>query len=390
MRRNRFLWIFALFACLGTWATSCADDSGESDVNDTGEKNGATDTTEGDQQGDTSVNGDEGSDDTTPGGDTTAGDDTGEQKDTGSTEPQNTLAVTYNGNYLMDNAKTADADYIEQHKTSIQVSPAFFGRIDDVEIPYDGAPGVHYEVYGLKKTDGTISVLQMSFDESSHAVVNPFIQLTLAVSKIEDDGSYALDPTDPKSRLMVFNVKENLAFDCVRFVAAGAIEMSDVVGMELSEGGAITLHASDLDVQSAGDISGILKAEGKRICGQGDTPDTDDKDTGSGADTGSKDTGTGSADTEPTDTGSATQDTDTGSVQDDPCYGVPDVGCCRGKTVYWCFTHNFTEERTLMNRTCDGSCDWDDKIGFRCDYVNPDPVPEDVSIECPAALPGDI
>lgn len=378
--------IFVVSACLGLWATSCGDDSDGGDAQDTSSQNGVKDTTDGDTQGDTTGGDDTTTTggDTTVGDDTTGGDDTGEPKDTGTTETQEFLKITYNGNYLMDNAKTADADYIEQHKTSIQVSPAFYGSIGDKEIPYDGVPGVHYEVYGLKKSDGTISVLQMSFDEDTHAVVNPFIQLSLDVSKIEGDGDYTLDPKNPRSRLMIFKVKDNLAFNCVDFVATGSVEMADVVGLEQAEGGAITLHASDLEVKSAGDIAKILEAEGKPVCGQGTKPDTDDKDTGTGADTGSKDTGTGSADT-----GSATEDSDTEDKS--ACYGVTLEGCCRDEIVYSCFQNWQTGEYQLATTDCTGfGCGWSAKNSFVKCTSNPDPLPEGMSLECPAELPADM
>lgn len=197
-----------------------------------------------------------------------------ETNTSGSGLPENTLFLAFNSQYLLDNLQASSGEYLEKHKTTIQVSPAFFGRIGDVEIPESGAPGIHYEVFGLKK-ENSVVVLQMSFDETTHKPHNPFIQVSLDADKIVSGETYALDPADPLSRGMVFFVEDNLAFGCVSGVIEGQVTVTKASNIDLGEGGLLWLHGSDLKVtgvenSSAGDLTGSFNKEDKWTCDQTD------------------------------------------------------------------------------------------------------------------------
>ena len=184
------------------------------------------------------------------------------------------IDIQYVTDYLLDNLKSSDASYLSMHRLSIKNTPAFFGRIGETMIAENGTPGVIYEVFGLKSSqNGSISILQMAFDAATNLPVNPFIQLSLDVNLIDINQGYTLSVIDSKSRLMIFNVNEDLSFNCIEQVGLGTVSIPRASDLELDEGGSIEVYASSIvtyipSQAPVDNLVTILMEEGKNVCSE--------------------------------------------------------------------------------------------------------------------------
>lgn len=174
-----------------------------------------------------------------------------------------TVNLNFTTDFILDNNKSRDIDYLEDHKTAIQRGFAFEGSLGSIEIPGNGIESV--EAFPLKRKKdgkGEVIILQMVFDEeNNYSVVNPFVQIAIPESHINQGEMVDVDFIDA-AQIKVFDVDtETLAPICLHAVgfnsSLNVLKAENIIDVE---GGAIMLQSKEIKLYHptetpVGDIS---------------------------------------------------------------------------------------------------------------------------------------